>query len=288
MSHDLQLQYAMRFERTEKYRLAVWKVLTREFFSRWIRKGWVVLDLGCGWGEFINQIDAARKYGMDLNPDSARRLAPDVTFLPQDCSQPWMLPDEHLDVVFTSNFLEHLPSKQSLRQTLDQAFRCLKPNGRLICLGPNIKFLHGSYWDFWDHYLALTEASLGEVLRLTGFVIDLATGRFLPYSMSRGFAPPPVFLRLYLKCPFLWRFFGKQFLVVSRKPGNEPARDHTDRRIPLETSVPQPAATNKSAVIDEQITDAETKTFSYVKRIFDSPAGSRTKILITLFWRLKA
>lgn len=214
---DLQREYSMRFEKNAAYRIAVWKVLTRTYFSRWIPDDSSILDLGCGWGEFINQIPAARKYGMDLNPDSPGKLVPGVEFLAQDCSQPWALPDGELDVVFTSNFFEHLPSKETLGRTLGQAFRCLKPGGHLICLGPNIKHLPGSYWDFWDHYLPLTEASLAEGMRLAGFTIERAIDRFLPYSMSQGFAPPLIFLHLYLRFPILWRFFGKQFLVIARK-----------------------------------------------------------------------
>ena len=64
-----------------------------------------------------------------------------------------------LDLVFTSNFFEHLPDKSSLGRTLEEIFRCLKPGGRLVAMGPNIRFTGGSYWDFWDHYLPLTEAS---------------------------------------------------------------------------------------------------------------------------------
>ena len=127
------------------------------------------------------------------------------------------MPDETLDVVFTSNFFEHLLSKESLRRTLDQAHRCLKANGRLICLGPNIKDLPGRYWDFWDHYLPLTEASLSEGMRLAGFDVERELARFLPYSMSQGFTPPLLFLQAYLRCPLLWRFFGRQFLVIGRK-----------------------------------------------------------------------
>ncbi len=218
MSNDLQQEYAMRFAKNATYRRAVWQILTRDFFSKWIAPDAAVLDLGCGWGEFINQVEAGQKFGMDLNPDSPGKLAPGVTFLSQDCSEPWSVPDESLDVVFTSNFFEHLPSKESLRRTLDQARRCLKPDGRLICLGPNIKDLPGKYWDFWDHYLPLTEMSLSEGMRLTGFEIERGIARFLPYSMSQGFAPPLVFLQVYLKCPWLWRFFGRQFLVIGRKP----------------------------------------------------------------------
>jgi SAM-dependent methyltransferase len=217
-AQQLEQEYAMRFERSAPYRIKVWEILTREFFSAWIPAASTVLDLGCGWGEFINQIVAQKKYGMDLNPSSPGKLSREVTFLEQDCSQPWQLPDDHLDVVFTSNFFEHLPSKETLQRTLAEAFRCLKPNGRLICLGPNIKFLPGEYWDFWDHLLPLTELSLQEGLELSGFSIERKWARFLPYSMSQGSTPPLLFLRLYLRLSFMWPILGKQFLVVARRP----------------------------------------------------------------------
>jgi hypothetical protein len=48
-----------------------------------------VLDLGCGYGEFINTIKAKARYGMDLNPASREHLLPEVQLLAQDCSAPW-------------------------------------------------------------------------------------------------------------------------------------------------------------------------------------------------------
>ena len=79
--------------------------------------------------------------------------------------------------------LEHLPDKQCLKCTLRQAFRCLKPGGRLIAMGPNIKYLPGLYWDFFDHHTILTEASLAEVLVMEGFTLQQVTPRFLPYTL---------------------------------------------------------------------------------------------------------
>jgi SAM-dependent methyltransferase len=218
MHHDLETEYRLRFERLAPYRDRVWKVLTRDFFQSYVPAGGAVLDVGCGWGEFINNIEAGKKYGIDLNPESERRLSRDVVFFKQDCSATWPLPDRSLDVVFTSNFFEHLPTKEALRATLVEARRCLKPGGTLICLGPNVKYLPGAYWDFWDHYLPLTELSMGEVLGVLGFNVVGRTARFLPYSMSQGFAPPVAFVAAYLRLPFVWRFFGRQFLVIARKP----------------------------------------------------------------------
>ncbi len=199
------------------YRRKVWQVLIRDFFQKWVPAEGSVLDLGCGWGEFINQVKAARKYGMDLNPDSPAHLEASIEFKAQDCSREWTLPEASLDVVFTSNFFEHLPDKAALKATLDQAYRCLKPGGRIICMGPNIKYLPGAYWDFWDHYLPLTELSLGEGLSLSGFRVESSVARFLPYSMSQGFQPPVACVAWYLRFPWLWRFFGKQFLIVAKK-----------------------------------------------------------------------
>jgi hypothetical protein len=88
-------------------------------------------------------------------------------------------------------------------------------------MGPNIRFLHGAYWDFWDHHLPLTDRSLVEVLGLAGFAVERCVPKFLPYSMSRQFTPPPEFLRLYLTFPFLWKMMGKQFFVVGRKELND-------------------------------------------------------------------
>jgi SAM-dependent methyltransferase len=153
---------------------------------------------------------------MDLNPDTPSRLNPDVKFLYQDCSQRWDIPDQSLDVVFTSNFFEHLPDKTSLGKTLDETRRCLKPGGCLIAMGPNIKYLADAYWDFWDHHVALSDVSIREALETRGFTTEACIGRFLPYTMSRKRPIPDLFIKAYLNLPPIWPLFGKQFLVVAR------------------------------------------------------------------------
>jgi SAM-dependent methyltransferase len=154
---------------------------------------------------------------MDLNPDSAEFAAPEVKIIRQDCSEQWRVPPGSLDVVFTSNFFEHLPSKTALERTVQQACGALAPGGRVIALGPNIKYPPGEYWDLFDDYLPLTELSLIEVLTKCGFRIDLCRDRFLPYTMSDGKEYPIWMLRAYLALPIAWRIFGKQFLVVASK-----------------------------------------------------------------------
>jgi SAM-dependent methyltransferase len=223
----LQLQYRQRFSAYGEYRIAVWRILCEDFFQYFVGPDATVLDLGAGWCEFINNIRATKKIAMDLNPETEVRAADDVTVVKHDCVRDWPIPAEHLDVVFTSNFLEHLPSKRDAEAAIRHAYTCLKPGGKIICLGPNIKYARG-YWDFWDHYIPISEASLSEVLRLSGFRVELCFDRFLPFSMSHGWNPPQMAVRLYLRMRFAWKFFGKQFLVIASKSQNRTDRSASE------------------------------------------------------------
>ncbi|MEM8955465.1 MAG: class I SAM-dependent methyltransferase [Verrucomicrobiota bacterium] len=211
---ELEQIYARRFGKTRVYRNKVWTVLCGSFFHRLVKRDDRVLDLGCGYGDFINQIECGERFGMDLNPASREFLEDGVEFLEQDCSTRWPFKDGELDVVFTSNFFEHLPNKEALERTLEEVGRCLREGGKLVALGPNYNRLHGKYWDFWDHHVALTELSLKELLELKGFMVTMCERSFLPYTMEGGRMYPLWFVSLYLKLKIAWLIFGKQFLVV--------------------------------------------------------------------------
>ena len=217
-AEELQRIYRARFGENRAYRTEVWNVLVGDFFSKYVQPTDAVLDLGCGYGGFINAISCRQKFAMDLNKDTLQFLAPEVKFLAQDCSEHWAVSDGSLDVVFTSNFFEHLPDKVALGRTLDEIRRCLRPGGRLVAMGPNIKYLPGRYWDFWDHHVALTETSLKEALVTRGFRVESCFGKFLPYTMVSGQRYPLVLLRAYLRLPLAWQIFGRQFLVVAVRP----------------------------------------------------------------------
>ena len=131
---DLQRIYDARFRNNLEYRKRIWAVLVTDWFARYVKASDAVLELGCGWGEFINQIRAAEvRHGSE--PREPRAARPGIEFLHQDCSERWPL-DDTLDTVFTSNFFEHLPDKTSLGRTLREACRCLKPGGRLVVSAP--------------------------------------------------------------------------------------------------------------------------------------------------------
>ena len=216
INYDLEAIYQRRSEATAAYRAGVWRILSGTFLKRWIRPDDTVLDLGSGHAEFINSVTCAQRFAMDLNPEARRHCGQGITFFEQDCSAPWPVEPGSLDVVFTSNFFEHLPARHLLVETLRQAHRALKPGGHILCIGPNIRYAADLYWDRFDHYIPLSHVSLAEVLEISGFEVTRAIGRFLPYSMI-GRNPPLFFLHVYLRLPWTWRFFGKQFLVVAQK-----------------------------------------------------------------------
>lgn len=216
-SDELKKMYEVRFANNLSYRNAVWKVLTKNYFQQMVPADATVLDLGAGYGEFINNIVCRKKYAFDLNPDTAKKVNGDVEVIDKDCSMPWPLSDESLDVIFTSNFFEHLPDTRALARTLVEAKRCLKSGGRIIAMGPNIKYLPGVYWDFLDHHIALTENSLSEALSQAGLRVESSIDKFLPFTMVDGPKYPTSFVALYLRIPLAWRILGKQFLVIGRK-----------------------------------------------------------------------
>ena len=135
---DLDVIYKTRFQDQTQYRKKVWSILT-QYFSRWIPSDSIVLDLGCGYCEFINQVNCAAKFGMDLNPEARKQASADVQILEQDCSNPWSVPPASLTTVFTSNFLEHLPTKAHVETTLLHAYSALRGGWTSDCDGAKRK-----------------------------------------------------------------------------------------------------------------------------------------------------
>lgn len=216
---DLAELYRNRFQVAELPRKnAIWKVICSDYLNRFIPSSSTVVDIACGYGEFLNNTIATRKIAVDLNPDARRFLASEVEFHLRKATELPQVINAEADVVFTSNFLEHLPDKKALEEFLDGVWKSLKPGGRYIILGPNLRYLPGEYWDFYDHHLGLTHLSLSEVLQLKGFRVDVCIPKFLPYTTQGALPTHPLLVRLYLKFPMFWRLLGKQFLVVASKP----------------------------------------------------------------------
>jgi len=210
--------YEARFGPAERESKAqVWRVLCEDFFQRYVAEDATVLDIGAGFCEFINHIRCGRRIALDADPDLARRAAAGVQVHCGTGEDLGWLESASVDVVFASNVFEHFHTKAAVLRALEEARRVLRPGGRILILQPNIRFLPGRYWDFFDHHLPFTERSMCEGLALAGFEVLEVRPRFLPYTTKSALPAWPVLVRAYLRLPLFHRLLGKQMFVVAGK-----------------------------------------------------------------------
>ncbi len=199
-------------------RAATWKVLCDSWFSRYVPRDGSVLEVAAGYCEFINNIAAAERVAVDLNPETRHHADRGVVFHEIAAERLGdVVPPAHFDAAFMSNFLEHCRTREHVLEVLSAVLAALKPGGRVLILGPNFRRCPKAYYDYFDHHLPLTEKAVAEALLLTGFTVELVWPSTLPYTFRSRLPSWSWLVRLYLKLPILWGIFGAQFFLVGRK-----------------------------------------------------------------------
>lgn len=120
-----------------------------------------VLDVGCGYQPYKSLLTAppsqvTEYIGMDLATNHYGQ--PDITWDGQNIP----LPDESVDSVIATEFLEHSPEPQKV---LSEICRVLKPNGFFFFTVPFFWPLH----EVPNDYYRFTPFSLEQLLRKAGF-----------------------------------------------------------------------------------------------------------------------
>ncbi len=215
---DLEDVYGHRFSDAEaRAKDLMWREICR-FLQREIDPAGAALDLACDRGDFIRNIAAGEKWASDVR-DVSQYLPSDVRFVQCDGLRlAEHVPTGHFDVVFMSNYLEHLASSDVVVEQMRAVAEVLRPGGTMIVLQPNIRLVGGRYWDFIDHKVALTDASLVEAAELAGLRPRTLIKRFLPYTTKARLPTRPALVRAYLKVRPAWWLLGKQSLLVAEKP----------------------------------------------------------------------
>lgn len=212
--------YTTRFPEADRAaKDAVWRVLCPHFFQRYVAPDAVVLDIGAGLGEFLQHIRCGARIALDIERLSGRTLPPGTreVFAPShELSR--HIDANSVDVVFCSNFFEHLPDTAIFLATLKEIRTVLRPGGQLLALQPNIRYVGGAYWDFVDHHLPLTHLTLVEATQSLGYEVVEVIPRFLPYTTRSAIPQAPWLVRLYLAVRPMWRIMGQQSWFVARKP----------------------------------------------------------------------
>ncbi len=196
---------------------ALWKILIDEILQKYIKNNDTVLDIGGGQCLFINNIKCGKKFANDLNPDIKKYANTDVITIQERADNLSTMSDESIDVVFASNFFEHMKDKDELERVIVEIRRVLTVNGLLLVIQPNIRYAYKEYWDIIDHYIPISDSSLSDLLIINNFNVIKCYPKFMPWSPKHRLSRFQFLLKIYLRVPLLWKIFGKQLFLAAQK-----------------------------------------------------------------------
>ena len=198
----------------DERREVLWKALCSYYFNNLIKSDFHVLELGAGYGHFINNVRCSHRSAIDLWPGIVQYVKPPVNVAVGSVTSLSFVADRSVDFAFASNLFEHL-SQSELSMTLAELKKKLKPGGTLNILQPNYRLAYREYFDDYTHVSIYSDISLCDFLQANGFTISESVPRFLPFSIKSSAVPiRPWLIRLYLLLP--WKVFAKQMFVRAR------------------------------------------------------------------------
>jgi ubiquinone/menaquinone biosynthesis C-methylase UbiE len=211
MSDDI--YHTTRFTPDPRRRV-LWQTLVACEFQKQIQADGVVLELGAGYGEFINSVKAGRRLAVDQWAGMLQYLDPGVEGLVTNITRLDGVADNSVDYVFSSNCFEHV-SQSELVECLVQLRRKMKPGAMLTIVQPNFKYCAREYFDDYTHVTIYTDKGLSDLLVANGFNITRCVPRFMPFSIKGSLPVHPWLIRLYLMSPF--KPLAKQMLISASR-----------------------------------------------------------------------
>ncbi len=202
-------------------REVLWRTLVQHYFQRQIPVEGCVLELGSGYGNFINNVRAARRIAQDQWPDFVKHLQPGVESHVGSTDDLSFVEDNSIDFVFASNLFEHI-TQEEFASVLKQLRRKLKAGGTLTLLQPNYRYAYREYFDDYTHKTVYSHLSIRDFLEANSYEVLTCKPRFLPLTLKSRLKVSPSLIRLYLMSPV--KPLGKQMLVQAR-PTRRPTED---------------------------------------------------------------
>lgn len=196
------------------FRKGVWKEIVR-YVKKDTGKINTLLELGAGYCDFINQFPAKIKIGYELNPEMIKFANADVDLRIDTATLLQNIEDKSIDMVFASNFLEHL-DQEKLQIMLPRIRDVLKNKGILILLQPNYRLCAEHYFDDETHQTIFSDSTISEFLNDFGFSVKKLIPGLLPFSMKSRLPKWPFLVRLYLMSP-VKPMAAQMYVVAERK-----------------------------------------------------------------------
>lgn len=191
----------------------VWEALWRFHFSRIVPSDGCVLDLGSGYGNFINNVRAKRRIALDAWPDFPRFLAPGIEAHVGPVTELGFLVDGAVDFAFASNLFEHI-SQADFARVLESLRLKLSERGTLNILQPNYRYAFKEYFDDYTHVAVYSHISMADFLTANGYEVTKVVPRFLPLTVKSRVPVSPWLIAAYLASPI--KLLGKQMLIQAK------------------------------------------------------------------------
>jgi SAM-dependent methyltransferase len=180
-----------------------------------VARGSDVLELAAGYGDFVRHVEGGRRVAMDINPELPDFLPDQIEAVVGDCTDLGPFADHSFDLIFASNFLEHL-EWPDVDRCVSAVLRVLRPGGRLLLLQPNFRLAPRRYFDDYTHRTIFTDQSLSDYLVSRGLELERVEARFLPLTMKSRLSGGHRLVPTYLRLP--WRPLAGQMLVSALAP----------------------------------------------------------------------
>lgn len=194
-------------------RAKVWRALWRYWFSKRITPADTVLDLGSGYGDFINAVRARRRIATDLWPGLAEHAEAGVEVIIGPVEEIAGIAPGTVDFAFASNLFEHIRQDQ-FANVLSRLRELVSPRGTLTILQPNYRYAYREYFDDYTHVSVYSDVSLADFLAAHGWEVLEVHPRFLPLTIKSRLPTSEFLIGAYLMSPF--KPMGKQMLLVAR------------------------------------------------------------------------
>lgn len=194
-------------------RAIVWRALWEYHFSRQIEPDFCVLDMGCGYGDFINAVRARRRIAIDSWPGFPPHVEEGVEAIVGPIGDLSRIDTGSVDFAFASNVFEHVP-QSALVEILDALRSRLSARGTLNILQPNYRYAYREYFDDYTHVAVYSHVSLADLLRANGFDVFDVRPRFLPLTVKSRWPVFPALIAAYLASPI--KPMGKQMLLRAK------------------------------------------------------------------------